>query len=191
MRKAITNFFFTILLFVSIQTNAQQFNEKDFNHLLSIPLDTAQSKLQNSGYEIAHSSLFGHEQLWWNESQNQCIKIKFSKKENHYIESVEQGETDKCIEGVEQARKVWEKYHDGQAPVNTSKINEERKKLTDQGFVVSYWIDEISPGRSSEYWVNETSQKAKFIVWEIQGDVWVMTNNTDYNMGHNPAPKNK
>lgn len=190
MRKIISNLFLAILLFVSIPTIAQQFNEKDFSHILGIPLDTAQFKLKNSGFEIAHSSLFGHEQLWWNESQKQCIKINFSKKKSHNVESVEQGETEKCIEGVEQARKVWEKYHEGQAPVNTPKINEERKKLADKGFVVSYWIDEISPGRSSEYWVNETTQKAMFIVWEIQGDIWVMTNSTDYNMGKNPAPTN-
>ena len=28
-----------------------------------------------------------------------------------------------------------------------------------------------------------------YIVWEIQGNKWVMTEKTDYKMGINPAPK--
>ncbi len=27
-----------------------------------------------------------------------------------------------------------------------------------------------------------------YIVWEIQGNKWVMTEKTDYKMGKNPAP---
>ncbi len=42
----------------------------------------------------------------------------------------------------------------------------------------------------SEYRVNETTQKAMFIVWEIEGSVWVMTNSTDCKMGKNPVPTN-
>jgi hypothetical protein len=63
-----------------------------------------------------------------------------------------------------------------------------RKKLADAGFKVSYWVNDVSPGRAAEYWVNETTKKVKSIVWDIQGSKWAMTNDSDYSMGKNPAP---
>ena len=154
-------------------------------------LDEGQNKLKNLGYEICSSSITGKKQDWFNESTKICVTVKFDKKSNEIAEVLLNPATSECQKGLEASRKVWEKYHDGQAPVSTVKIDAERKKLADQGFKVSYWINEVSPGRNSEYWVNETTQKTMFIVWEIQGNVWVMTESTDYKTGQNPAPKNK
>jgi hypothetical protein len=151
-------------------------------------LEAGQDKLASLGYEICSSSMFGKKQDWYNESTKNCVTVKFDKKKE-ITEVLLNPATSECQKGLEASRKVWEKYHDGQAPVSTAKIDEERKKLGDEGFKVSYWINEVSPGRNSEYWVNDTTQKAMFIVWEIQGNKWVMTESTDYEMGHNPAPK--
>ncbi len=154
-------------------------------------LDEGQSKLQNLGYEICASSLSGKKQDWYNESTKNCVTVKFDKKSNKITEVLLNPATSECQKGLDASRKVWEKYHDGLAPVNTAKIDEERKKLASQGYKVSYWINEVSPGRNSEYWINETAQKTMFIVWEIQGNKWVMTESTEYKMGQNPAPKTK
>ncbi len=159
--------------------------------IVKMNLEEGQSKLKSLGYEICASSLLGKKQDWFNESTNNCVTVKFDKKSKEITEVLLNPATSECQKGLEASRAVWEKYHDGQAPVSTTKIDEERQKLSDKGFTVSYWIDEISPGRSSEYWVNENTQKAMYIVWEIQEDKWVMTEKTDYKMGHNPAPSNK
>lgn len=158
--------------------------------LIGMNLEDAQAKLEQQGYEIAHSSLFKKEQLWYNEKQNSCVNILFEKKGDHKVSAVEAGDVAKCKEGVAAARKLWENYHDGQAPINDAKITEERKKLADAGFTVSYWVNDVSPGRSAEYWVNESAKKVKSIVWETATSKWAMTNDSDYSMGKNPA-KNK
>lgn len=154
-------------------------------------LEEGQAKLKSLGYEICSSSFMGKKQDWFNESTNNRVTVKFDKKSKEITEVLLNPETSECQKGLEASRAVWEKYHDGQAPVSAAKIDEERKKLADQEFKVSCWINEVSSGRNSEYWVNESTQKAMFIVWEIQGDKWVMTDKTDYKMGHNPAPSNK
>ncbi len=162
----------------------------EVNSIVKMNLEEAQSKLTNLGYEICASSLFGKKQDWFNESTQNCVTVKFDKKKI-ITEVLLNPANSECQQGLEASRKVWEKYHDGQAPVNTAKLDEERKKLVDQGFKVSYWVNEVSPGRNSEYWVNETTQKTMFIVWEIQGNKWVMTEKTDYEYGKNPAPSRK
>ncbi len=179
-----------IVFFSNNKTNAQDKNlPPEIISTVKMTLEEGQNKLESLGFEICASSLFGKKQDWYNESTKSCVTIKFDKKKI-ITEVLQNPEISECQKGLEASRKVWEKYHDGQAPVNTSKIDEERKKLSDQGFKVSYWIDEVSPGRSSEYWINDVIQKSMFIVWEIQGNKWVMTDKTDYKMGKNPAPKN-
>jgi hypothetical protein len=153
-------------------------------------LDEGQAKLANLGYEICASSLMGKKQDWFNESTNNCVTVRFNKSKE-ITEVLLNPATSECQRKLDASRKIWENYHDGQAPISTSKIDAERKKLADQGFKASYWINDVSPGRSSEYWVNETTQKTMFIVWEIQDNKWVMTEKTDYTMGKNPAPSNK
>ena len=173
---------------ISNNAHAQDGVPPEVSAIVKMKLEEGQDKLASLGYEICSSSMFGKKQDWFNESTKNCVTVKFDKKEV-ITEVLPNSAIAECQKGLEASRKVWEKYHDGQAPVSTAKIDEERKKLTDQGFKVSYWINDVSPGRSSEYWVNETTKKAMFIVWEIEGNKWVMTESTDYEMGHNPAPK--
>ena len=47
------------------------------NDLVGMPLEDAQSLLTKRGYEIAGSSLFKKEQLWYSENENNCISISF------------------------------------------------------------------------------------------------------------------
>jgi hypothetical protein len=190
--KTVSRFvYLTVMgLLISFSVSAQSDVPPQVASITKMSLEVGQEKLTSLGYEICSSSLFGKKQDWFNESTQNCITVKFDKKKV-ITEVLLNPETSACQKGLEASRKVWEKYHDGQAPVSTAKLDEERKKLVDKGFKVSYWIDEISPGRSSEYWVNETTQKTMFIVWEIQGNKWVMTEKSDYEMGKNPAPPKK
>ncbi len=183
--------FVTVVFFSSNTTNAQSGVPPEVASIVKMKLDDGQTKLKSLGYEICSSSFFGNKQDWFNESTKNCVTVKFEGESNEITEVLLNPETSECQKGLEASRKVWENYHDGQAPVSTAKIDEERKKLADQGFKASYWINEVSPGRDSEYWVNETAQKTMFIVWEIQGNQWVMTKSTEYEMGHNPANTNK
>ncbi|MCM5663997.1 hypothetical protein [Galbibacter mesophilus] len=189
MKRTKNLVFYTLLLtafFVSNKIAAQV--PKEVSSIVKMNLDEGQDKLQNLGYEICHSSLFAKEQDWYNEKEKICVTIKFKKKSKEITEVSLNPETSKCEQGLEASRKVWEKYHDGPAPVSNSKIEEERKKLADQGFRVSYWVDQISPGNSSEYWVNDKTQKTMLIVWKVEGNEWLMTNKTEYKYGKNPAP---
>jgi hypothetical protein len=191
--KSTKNLFLIIVfvitgIHISNDAYAQDGVPPEVSSIVKMKLEAGQDKLASLGYEICSSSMFGKKQDWYNESTKNCVTVKFDKKKE-ITEVLLNPATSECQKGLEASRKVWEKYHDGQAPVSAAKIDEERKKLSDEGFKVSYWINEVSPGRNSEYWVNDTTQKAMFIVWEIQGNKWVMTESTDYEMGHNPAPK--
>lgn len=168
---------------------AQSGIPQEVSSIKGMTLEQGQNKLGELGYEVCASSLFGHKQDWFNESASVCITIKFDKKTELITEVLGNPATDDCRKGLEASRKVWENYHDGQAPATSPILEQERKKLSDQGYRVSYWINNVSPGRCSEYWVNESLQKTMFIVWEIQGNNWVMTDKTEYRMGKNPAPK--
>jgi hypothetical protein len=191
-----TNFLALLVLMVitgfltSSKANAQDGVPPEVASITKMSLEEGQEKLASLGYELCSSSLFGKKQDWFNESTQNCVTVKFDKKQV-ITEVVINPETSECQKGLDASRKVWENYHDGQAPVNSQKIDDERSKLTNQGFKVSYWINDVSPGRCAEYWVNEEKQEAMFIVWEIQGNKWVMTEKTDYEMGKNPAPSKK
>ena len=156
--------------------------------IVGMKLEDGQGKLGELGYEICFSSLFGKKQDWFNEDAQICVTVKF-KKNQEITEVSLNPETAECQKKLENARKIWENYHDGQAPVSDAKIDEERKKLADAGFEVSYWVNDVSPGRTAEYWVNESTKKVKSIVWETESSKWAMTNDSDYSMGKNPAPK--
>lgn len=176
-------------LLISKRANSQGTVPPEVASIVKMKLDDGQAKLKSLGYEICSSSFSGKKQDWFNESAKICVTIKFDKKNNEISEVALNNAISECEKGLAASRKVLENYHDGQAPVHTDKIDEERKKLADKGFKVSYWINEVSPGRDAEYWINESTQKCMLIVWEIQGNVWVMTNSTDYKYGHNPYPK--
>jgi hypothetical protein len=176
----------TSLLSIS-KANAQDGVPPKVASITEMSLEEGQDKLTGLGYEVCSSSLFGKKQDWFNETTQNCVTVRFNKKKVITEVSLNSNTTE-CQKGLDASRKVWEKYHDGQAPVSAARIDGERKKLTDKGFKVSYWIDEISPGRSMEYWVNETTKETSYIVWEIAGTKWVKTEKTDYEMGVNPAP---
>jgi len=185
-RQLVTSLFLVTTFFNTSKATAQV--PEEVSSIVKMSLEEGQDKLQSLGYEICHSSFLAQNQDWYNELEKICVTIKFNKKSKEITGVSLNPETSKCQQGLEASRKVWEKYHDGQAPVSTDKINEERKKLTDQGFRVSYWVDQISPGNSSEYWVNDQTQKTMLIVWKVDGNEWLMTNKTEYKSGKNPAP---
>ncbi len=161
----------------------------DIKSIVGMDMDHAQEKLEAQGYEICGVKPFKHTEDWINQSAKTCITLKFDKKTEKITEvSSNPGYSD-CLKGLEAVQKMWENYHDGQSTGGDAKVNEERKKLADAGFVVSYWVDDVSPGRSAEYWVNETSKKVQSIAWETASGKWAMTHDSDYSRGKNPAPK--
>ncbi|MBD0835633.1 hypothetical protein [Aestuariibaculum suncheonense] len=183
---------FLIIVFSIINmSNAQSKVPEEVSALVKMDLEEGQAKLKSLGYEICFSSLLGKKQDWFKESENSCITLKFDKRSKEITEVALNPNISQCQQRLEASRKVWEKYHDGQAPASSSKLDDERQKLVNKGFKVSYWVDEISPGRCIEYWINETTKKAMYIVWEVQGNRWATTDKTEYDMGKNPAPIKK
>jgi hypothetical protein len=161
----------------------------ELNSLVSMKLDDAQDWLEQNGYEIAASSLFKKEQLWYNEKQNVCVSIAFEKKGDHTVTGLKPGDKVKCKEGVAAARKVTDSYHDGPAPANAAAIEKEREKLRAKGFVASYWIQDAAPGRSTEYWKNESTGDCMHIVWNSADQSDVSASKCDSKYGDNPYPK--
>ncbi len=186
----LSSLYLVAIFLIANNVTAQDSVPKEVSAIVSMKLDDGQAKLESLGYEVCYSSLFGGKQDWFNEEDRICVTVKFKKKSKEITEVVLNPATSECQQRLDASKEVWEKYHDGQAPVNTPKIDEERKKLADKGFKVSYWIDEIVPGRRSEYWVNDDAQKTIFILWEVQGVAWVKTDKTEYKLGKNPRPTN-
>lgn len=160
----------------------------ELNSLVGIPLAKAQEKLQSMNYEIAASSLFKKNQLWYNESDNVCVQIFFDKKGDKLVESIKPGEEAECKKGVEAARKVWENYHDGQADASSEAIEQERTKLKKEGYIVSYWVNDVSPGKTMEVWINESKQLGKSISWDNASKSDVKVTDRDYKYARNPSP---
>ncbi|MBN3584127.1 hypothetical protein JYB64_17145 [Algoriphagus aestuarii] len=162
----------------------------EVSSIISMKLEDGEDKLQNLGYSICGSSFLAKKQDWYNPKENICITLKFDKKTEVITEVDINPATSECQRKLEESNKVWEKYHDGQAPASSPKLDEERKKLADKGFKASFWADQLSPGRSIEYWINESEKKAMYIVWEVPSNKWAKTDKADYESGINPAPKN-
>jgi len=139
-------------------------------------------------YEIAASSLFKKNQLWYNESENVCIQITFNKKGEKLVESINSGDEDACKKGVEKARKVWENYHDGQATVSSEAIDRERDKLKTQGYTASYWIHDVSPGKTMEVWIKESEKLSKSISWDDATKSEIKVMDRDFKYAKNPSP---
>ena len=154
-------------------------------------LEDAEKALEEKGYEIAGSSIFKKEQLWYNESKNSCITINFIKKDDHIVTAVNPGNEGKCREGLAAAKKIAEHYHDGQAPANSAAIEKEREKLRAKGYVVSYWIQDAAPGRSTEYWKNESTGGCMHIVWNSADQSGCETMDCEKEYANNPYSKNK
>lgn len=163
----------------------------DLNSLVNMKLEDAEKVLEEKGYEIAGSSIFKKEQLWYNESKNSCITINFTKKDDHIVTAVKPGSEEKCKEGVAAGRKIAEHYHDGPAPANAAAIEKEREKLRAKGYVVSYWIQDAAPGRSTEYWKNESTGGCMHIVWNSADQSGVETMDCEKEYANNPYSKKK
>lgn len=176
------------LLMLNVTNTTAQNVPDDVKTIVGMKMDDGEAKLQQLGYEICFSSFLGKKQDWVNEKAQLCVTIKFNKKEEITDVSLNP-ETADCLKKLQNERKLWDNYHDGQASVTDAKVNEERKKLADAGFVVSYWMNDVSPGRSAEYWVNESAKKVKYVVWETATGKWAMTNDSDFSRGKNPAKK--
>ena len=129
-----------LLISISLNGHAQSNVPEDASSVTGLGLKEGQARLQQNGYEIADSSYFSSKQLWWNENKKVCIKIKFDKEGDKKITSVTSGDEQKCIKGAAASRKVWDSYHDGQAPASTAALNKERSKLSDAGYKPSYWF---------------------------------------------------
>jgi predicted Rdx family selenoprotein len=162
-----------IVFFLSFYTSYAQDVPANVKAIVGMKLEAGQEKLQQLGYELCYSSLFGKNQDWVNEVAQICVTVKF-KKSLEITEVTLNPETAGCLTKLENARKIWENYHDGQSPVSDTKIDSERKKLSDLGFMVSYYSNDVSPGRSAEYWVNETSKKVK---GNCLGNAWQQMGN--------------
>ena len=126
--------YFVVFISVAPLVATAQDVPAELNSLVSMKLDDAQNWLEKNGYEIAGSSLFKKEQLWYNEKQNVCVSMTFEKKGDHTVTGLKPGDEAKCKEGVAAARKVTDSYHDGPAPANAAAIEKEREKLQRQRF---------------------------------------------------------
>lgn len=92
-----------------------------------------------------------------------CISFRFEANLPNKVESVSQGKEKKCIRGVRTARSVWANYIDGGASASSPAINKERDILRNNGYSVSYWVKNVSPGKTMEIWYNEAEQLSKSI----------------------------
>ena len=182
---------YLVVLFLTPLASLAQNIPDELNSLVSMKLDDAETLLEQKGYEIAGSSLFKKQQLWYNEKQNVCISIEFEKKGDHTVTAIKPGDEAKCREGVAAARKVVESYHDGPAPANAAAIEKEREKLRAKGFAVSYWIKDIAPGHSTEYWKNESTGACMHIVWNTADQSDVSVSDCEAKYGDNPYSKKK
>lgn len=181
----------TTLVLVSFvhQSYSQTTVPSELSSLVGLNLDAAEAKLESMGYEITHSSLSGKKQSWYHESKNVCVDMTFEKGSDHKVSSFAPGNLEECKKGLMASRAVWEHYHDGPSPANDAKLNAERQKLAGKGFKVSYYIVDLAPGRSAEYWYNETENKTMLIAWDTGSFTNMEVNSTDSHYGKNPAPK--
>ncbi len=177
-----------LTLFMTVESYGQNSASEELTPLIGTPLKEAHVNLLKNGYEIAQSSLFNTKQMWYNESKSQCVTFIFSKEEGHEITSIEPTKESKCIQGVKASRKVWASYIDGGSEADSKEIEIEREKLRQQGCEVSYWIKDVSPGKTMEVWYNEAEQICKSIIWDNATKASVKVIDRDPRLGKNPAP---
>ena len=192
MKKNVFKIFVLILLMGGVLgTKSLAQVPSEVQAIVDMDIEKGLETLTNLGYEICGVKPMKKTEDWVNTTTKSCITFKFDKKKNTITEVAANPDYSACLQGLEESHKIWEKYSDGQSPNGDSKVNEERKKLTDAGFKASYWIKDSSPGRSSEYWVNESTKKVKLIVWDTESGKWDMTNDSVYSMAKNPSPIKK
>jgi hypothetical protein len=166
---------------------AQNGVPQDVSALVNKPVDDVHAALQSMGYEIATSNVFaGGRQQWWNEKTKSCVALKIKKKQVVEISTGDQGE---CIAGVENARKVWDSYHDGPSDVTSAALEKERAALREAGFQPTFWIREAAVGRSMEKWYNSTTGKCKYLAFNTGDGGDVAKGDNEPDQCKNPAPK--
>lgn len=188
MKKHASYFSLLLALLITVSAYGQSDVSKDLNTLIGMPLKEAHTELLANGYEIAQSSLFNTKQMWYNETKNECVTFIFSKDDSHEIMSIEPSKEKKCIRGVKASRKVWASYINGGADMRSSEIDKERDMLANQGCTASYWIKDVSPGKTAEVWYNESTQLCKMLVWDTSSKSNVKVIDRDPRLGKNPAP---
>jgi hypothetical protein len=170
---------------------AQENVPADVKVVLNMKMDQAQEKLEALGYEICGVKPMKKTEDWINQSTKSCITLKFDKKTTQITQVSSNPTYSDCLKGLDDIRKLWANYHDGQAAASDARVNEERKKLENEGFKVSYWVNDVSPGRTAEYWVNESTKKVRAIVWDTPSGKWAMNFDSDYTRAKNPSPLRK
>ncbi|HMQ76735.1 MAG TPA: hypothetical protein PKE21_12410 [Flavobacteriales bacterium] len=189
MRNLLLHFLFCLLLLSSPMSFlvAQDGVPADVSALVNKPVDDVHAALQSMGYEIATSNVFagGHQQ-WWNERTKSCVALKIKKK---MVEEITTGNDGECIAGVENARKVWDAYHDGPSDITSAALEKERAALREAGFQPTYWIREAAAGRSMEKWYNSTTSKCKYLAFNTGDGGDVAKGDNEPDQCTNPAPK--
>jgi len=180
-----TIFSLTLLAFVANPASA------NLKNIIGMNLHDAQHELQKAGWEITHSSLKEKDQRWFNQKLDQCVTLTFSgSKKGHPVKSVQEyPDLAKCYKEVVAGRKMWKNYHDGKAPVHAEKIKKYRAELRGKGLQVSYWVKNISPGRSAEYWYDKHAHTCALITWDTDSENSVDAKPCSAQLGRNPAPK--
>jgi hypothetical protein len=183
-----------LILCFGFQTSmvlAQDGVPEEVKATLNMQMDQAQEKLEALGYEICAVKPSKKTEDWINQTTKSCITLKFDKKTNQITQVSSNPGFSECLKGLDKINKMWANYHDGQAPAGDARVNEERKKLESEGFKVSYWVNDVSPGRTAEYWVNESTKKVRAIVWDTPNGKWAMNFDSDYTRAKNPSPLKK
>jgi hypothetical protein len=181
----------TLFILQSSPVVAQNEVPAEVMSVLNIEIDQAQEKLEALGYEICSVKPTKKTEDWINQSTKSCITLKFDKKTTQITQVVSNPAYSDCLKGLDNIRKLWANYHDGQASAGDRRVNEERNKLESEGFKVSYWVNDVSPGRTAEYWVNESTKKVRAIVWDTPSGKWAMNFDSDYTRAKNPSPLRK
>lgn len=188
MKNIVSHFSLLFALLITVSAYGQNEVSSELTSLIGMPLKEAHTELLANGYEIAQSSIFSSKQMWYNENNNECGTLIFSKDDGHRIISIKPSKEKKCIRGVKASRRVWESYINGGADMSSSQIDIEREELKNQGCTASYWIKNVSPGKTAEIWYNESTQLCKMLVWDTSSKSNVKVVDRDPRLGKNPAP---
>lgn len=188
MKTLILNCCLLVIMLNAAPALAQNEASKELDPLVGMALKEAHTQLLADGYEIAQSSIFNTKQMWYQEGKNECVIFNFSKDEGNTILSIQPAKEKKCINGVRASRRVWETYINGGAEASSSAIDQQRNSLSQNGYVVSYWIKDVSPGKTMEVWYNESQQLCKSLVWDTGSKGNVKVVDRDPRLGKNPAP---
>jgi len=157
----------------------------DVTSLVHTDLAAGTKKMQALGFEIVYSSADRKTQLWWNEAGKTCVSMGIKGKE---IDTLSTFDAAQCEQHVDAARRiVYPDYASGQANVNSPTLDEERERLTGQGYKATYSIRHAAPGRGAEYWSNAETKKCLIVAYQTNDNAWVKTANAKPKACVNPG----